>query len=306
MANATAIAKFRELMSSPRFIMALGVWDPYTARVAESLGVECVHIGGYQLAAGHVVPEPLLSLTEVARTCRYVTAAVRIPVVVDAGAGFGEPLHVMRTVRELERAGAVAIHIEDQIYPKRVHYHKGIEHIISKEEMVQKIQAAVKARSDPGFVIIARTDAMATSGFAEGVKRANLFLEAGADMVMLFPNSVEEARQAPRKIKGLICTVNGEGNRLGRPVFSTKEYEDMGYKLATYPTALLCPVTQEMKRVINHLKSHGTSGLPQDQMIVWRKECEDLIGLDEYYKIESDTVERPPTNEGKHVIDTSR
>ncbi|MDH3379926.1 MAG: isocitrate lyase/PEP mutase family protein [Gammaproteobacteria bacterium] len=299
MDNISAIDKFQELISNPQFIVALGVWDPYTARVAEALGVECVHIGGYQLGIGHVVPEPLLSLTEIARTCRYVTAAVRIPVIVDAGAGFGEPLHVMRTVKEFEAAGAVAIHIEDQIYPKRVHYHKGIEHIISEEEMVQKIKAAVRARRNPNFVIIARTDAMATGGFAEGVKRANLFLEAGADMVMVFPNSIQEARQAPREIKGRICTVNGEGNRLGRPVFSKTEYEEMGYKLATYPTALLCPVTQEMKRVINHLNLHGTSGLPQDQMITWRKECEDLIGLEEYYKVESDTVEHPPTNNRK-------
>src|SRR3990172_7496549 len=218
MENISAIAKFRDLLSCPRFIAALGVWDPFTARVAESLGVECVHIGGYQLAVSHVVPEPLLSLTEIARTCRYVTTAVRIPVVVDAGAGFGEPLHVMRTVKEIERSGVAGIQLEDQIYPKRVHYHKGIEHVISEEEMVHKIKAAVTARSNPDFVIIARTDAMATSGFAEGVKRANLFLEAGADMAMIFPNSIEEARRAPREIKGLVCTVNGEGNRLGRPV----------------------------------------------------------------------------------------
>ncbi len=284
--------KFRELMSGPRFILALGVWDAYTARVAEALGIQCVHIGGYQLGAHYVTSEPLLTLTELATTTRYVTGAVRIPVVVDAGAGFGEPLHVMRTVRELERAGAVSIHIEDQIYPKRVHYHKGIEHVVSREEMVAKIKAAVAARTDPDFVIMGRTDAMKTDGFAEGVERANRYLEAGAEMVMIFPNTLEEARQAPREIKGLLAYTNSEGNRFGRPLFSAQEFEDMGYKLATYPTALLCPVTQEMKRVITNLTTRGESGLPQDQMIVWRKEVEDLIGLEEYYKIESDTVER--------------
>ncbi len=284
--------KFRELMSGPRFILALGVWDAYTARVAEALGIQCVHIGGYQLGAHYVTSEPLLTLTELATTTRYVTGAVRIPVVVDAGAGFGEPLHVMRTVRELERAGAVSIHIEDQIYPKRVHYHKGIEHVVSREEMVAKIKAAVAARTDPNFVIMGRTDAMKTDGFAEGVERANRYLEAGAEMVMIFPNTLEEARQAPREIKGLLAYTNSEGNRFGRPLFSAQEFEDMGYKLATYPTALLCPVTQEMKRVITNLTTRGESGLPQDQMIVWRKEVEDLIGLEEYYKIESDTVER--------------
>jgi methylisocitrate lyase len=290
--NSPALAKFRELLAGPRFIMALGVWDPLTARVAEALGVECVHIGGYQLGVGTVISEPLMTLTELAHTCRYVTAAVRIPVFVDAGTGFGEPLHVMRTVKELERTGIAGLHIEDQIYPKRAHYHKGVEHVVSRAEMIDRIKAAVAARTDPGFVIMGRTDAMATDGFSEGVERANRFLEAGADMVMIFPNSPAEARQAPREIKGPVSYVNSEGNRLKRPVFSVKEFEDMGYKMATYPTQLLCPVVQEMKRVITTLKTRGTSGLPQDKMIVWRKECEDLIGLDEYYRIEGETVER--------------
>ena len=292
MATTPARLKFRELMRGPRFILALGVWDPYTARVAEALGIQCVHIGGYQLGAHYVTSEPLLTLTELATTTRYVTSAVKIPVVVDAGAGFGEPLHVMRTVKELERAGAVCIHIEDQIYPKRVHYHKGIEHVVTREDMVAKIKAAVAARTDPNFVIMARTDAMKTSGFAEGGERANLYLEAGAEMVMIFPNTVEEVRQARREIKGLLAYTNSEGNRFGRPLFSAQEFEDMGYKLSTYPTALLCPVTQELKRVITNLTTKGESGLPQDKMILWRKEVEDLIGLEEYYKIESDTVER--------------
>ncbi len=285
-------ARFRQRLAKPGYMMAMGVWDPLSARVCESMGLECVHIGGYQAGVASVISEPLMTLTELATTTRYVTSAVRIPVVVDAGAGFGEPLHVMRTVKELERAGAVCIHIEDQIYPKRVHYHKGIEHVVSQEEMVAKIKAAVAARTDPNSVIMARTDAMKTSGFAEGVERANLYLEAGAEMVMIFPNTVEEVRQARREIKGLLAYTNSEGNRFGRPLFTAQEFEDMGYKLSTYPTALLCPVTQELKRIITNLTTKGESGLPQDKMIVWRKEVEDLIGLEEYYKIESDTVER--------------
>jgi len=286
------LIQFRELMKRPRFIPALGIWDPYTARVAEALGMECVHIGGYQLGAHYVTSEPLLTLTELATTTRYITAAVRIPVIVDAGAGFGEPLHVMRCVKEIERAGAAGLHIEDQIYPKRVHYHKGIEHVIPRDEMVAKIKAALAARTDPDFLIMARTDAMHTDGFAEGVARANLYLEAGADMVMIFPDTEKEARQAPREIKGPLAYTNSEGNRLRRPLFTVQEFEEIGYKLSTYPTALLCPVTQEMKRVITNLLTKGETGLDREQMIVWRKEVEDLIGLEEYYKIESATVER--------------
>jgi methylisocitrate lyase len=291
-AKASPLRKMRDLLAGPHFIPALGIWDPYTARVAESLGIECVHIGGYQLGAHYVTSEPLLTLTELAWTTKYVTSAVKIPVIVDAGAGFGEPLHVMRCVRELELAGAAGLHIEDQIYPKRAHYHKGIEHVVPRNEMVAKIKAALAARSNPDFLIMARTDAMHTDGFAEGVERANLYLEAGAEMVMIFPDKEQEARQAPREIKGPLAYTNSEGNRLRRPLFTWQEFEELGYKLSTYPTALLCPVTQELKRVITNFLTKGESGLDREKMIVWRKEVEDLIGLEEYYKIESDTVER--------------
>ena len=292
MTNESPLVKFRELMARPKFIPALGIWDPYTARVAEALGIECVHIGGYQLGTHYVTSEPLLTLTELAWTTKYVTSAVKIPVVVDAGAGYGEPLHVMRCVRELEKAGASALHIEDQIYPKRVHYHKGVEHVIPRDEMVAKIKAALAARSDPNFFIMARTDSMRTNGFGEGVERANLYLEAGAEMVMIFPNTHEEARQAPKEIKGLLAYTNSEGNKLRRPLFSVQEFQDIGYKLSTYPTALLCPVTQTLKRVITNLVTKGVSGNDPEEMIPWRKEVEDLIGLEEYYRIESETVER--------------
>ena len=292
MANASTLLKFRELLARGRFIPALGIWDPYTARVAESLGIECVHLGGYQLGAHYVTSEPLLTLTELATTARYITSAVKIPLIVDAGAGYGEPLHVMRAVREIEKAGAAGLHIEDQIYPKRAHYHKGVEHVVPRAEMVEKIKAALAARTDPNFLIMARTDAMRTDGYAEGIERANLFLEAGAEMVMIFPNTPEEARRAPREVKGSLAYTNSEGNRLRRPLFSVQEFQDLGYKLSTYPTALLCPVTQTIKSVVTNLLTKGVSGQDPEQMIVWRKEVEDLIGLEEYYRIESATVER--------------
>lgn len=292
MQHVSPLIKFRELIARPKFIPALGIWDPYTARVAEALGMECVHIGGYQLGTHYVTSEPLLTLTELATTTRYVTSAVKIPVVVDAGAGYGEPLHVMRCVRELEKAGAAAMHIEDQIYPKRVHYHKGVEHVIPRDEMVAKIKAALAARTDPNFFIMGRTDAMRTDGFAEGVERANLYLEAGAEMVMIFPSTREEAIQAVKEINGPLAYTNSEGNKLRRPLFSVQEFQDIGYKLSTYPTALLCPVTQTLKRVITSLRTTGVSGNDPEEMIGWRKEVEDLIGLEEYYRIEAETVER--------------
>lgn len=194
----------------------------------------------------------------------------------------------MRCVRELEKAGAAGLHIEDQIYPKRVPYHKGVEHVIPRDEMVAKIKPALAARSDPDFFIMARTDAMRT----EGIERANLYLEAGAEMVMVFPATREEAIQAPKEVNGLLAYTNSEGNKLRRPLFSVQEFQDIGYKLSTYPTALLCPVTQALKRVITSLVDKGVSGNDPEEMIPWRKEVEDLIGLEEYDRVEAATVEK--------------
>ncbi|MPZ23086.1 MAG: hypothetical protein GEU28_05980 [Dehalococcoidia bacterium] len=286
-----AARKLRERLGSDGIIVSPIVWDGLGARVAESLGFECLGLGGYALGAHLVTSEPLLTLSELAAATRYITTATKLPLVVDAGAGYGEPLHVMRTVRELERAGAAAVHIEDQIFPKRVHYHQGIEHVVPRNEILQKIRAAVAARQNADFVIMGRTDAMRTDGFAEGVERANLFLEAGADMVMIFPNDVDEARMAPRAIGGPICYVNSEGNRLGRPVLAVSELEDFGYKMVSYSTTLVCAAVAEMTRVLRRLKTDGVSGLPAEAMLPLRKEVESLVGLDELYRIEAETSE---------------
>src|SRR5713101_2190078 len=204
---------FREMLQAPGIIHAPIAYDPLTARIAEQVGFRALDLGGYALGASSCVSEPLLSLEEVLTATRRITAAVAIPLMVDGGAGYGDPVHVIRTVRELERAGAAAVHIEDQVFPKRIHYHKGVEHVIPADEMCQKIRAAVRARRDPDFVIAARTDAMISDSFAEGVRRANMYVEAGADMVMLFPNTIEEARRAPVEARSPLIFVNSEGNR---------------------------------------------------------------------------------------------
>jgi 2-methylisocitrate lyase-like PEP mutase family enzyme len=118
---------------------------------------------------------------------------LHIPLIIDGDAGFGEPFHMLRAIQEFEWGGVASTHIEDRYFPKRARYYKGVEHIISIEEMVVKIRAAVRARQGKDFLIIARTDAMRTDGFDEGVKHGHVYAEAGADMVMCFPNSVEES-----------------------------------------------------------------------------------------------------------------
>lgn len=284
-------AVFREMLGSAGIIHAPIAYDPLTAKIAERVGFKALDIGGYALGASSCVPEPVLSLEEIASATRRITAAVSIPVMVDAGAGYGDAVHVIRTVQLLEQAGAAALHIEDQVFPKRVHYHKGQEHVIRAEEMCEKIRYATNSRRDRDFVIAARTDAMRTDGFAEGVRRANLYTEAGADMIMIFPNTVEEARQAPREIHAPLIYVNSEGNRLNRPIFGIRELEDMGYKMANDAISAIAVVFKSVKELFVRLRETGQTGMEQEVFRKVRKDIEDTIGLEKYYRIEEKTVE---------------
>ena len=287
---------FREMLASPGIIHAPIAYDPITAKIAQRVGFRCLDLGGYALGASSCVPEPLISLEELLIATRRITAAVDIPLMVDGGAGFGDPTYVIRTITELERAGAASVHIEDQVYPKRVHYHKGIEHVVSAEEMCEKIRYAAKARRDPDFVIAARTDAMRTHDYSEGIRRANLYAEAGADMVMIFPNTKEEALRAPREVKAPLIYVNSEGNRLARPILSIQELQGAGYKMVNDAISAISVVYAAVFELFSRMKQTGRADLDPATTIKIRKDIEDTIGLDEYYRIEAETVEARSQN----------
>ncbi len=288
---------FREMLAAPGIIHAPIAYDPLTAKIAQRVGFRCLDLGGYALGASSCIPEPLISLEELLIATRRITAAVDIPLMVDGGAGFGDPAYVVRTINELERAGAASVHIEDQVYPKRIHYHKGIEHVISAEEMCEKIRYATKARRDPDFVIAARTDAMRTHDYAEGIRRANLYVEAGADMVMIFPNTKEEALRAPSEVKAPLIYVNSDGNRLGRPIFGVQELQGAGYKMVNDAISAISVVYSAVYELFTRTKQTGRAGLDTANAIKVRKDIEDTIGLDEYYCIEQETVEARPVPE---------
>ncbi|MPZ61683.1 MAG: hypothetical protein GEU93_10385 [Propionibacteriales bacterium] len=287
------VGALRERMARPGTIPCPIVYSPLTGRLARDAGFEMVGVGGYALGANLMTPEPLLTLTECVENARRIVIATNLPVVVDAGAGFGSPVHVQRTVREFEHAGVAGIHLEDQIYPKRVHYHKGIEHIVSTEEMVEKLQAAVEARSNPDFLIVARTDAMATDGYDEAIRRAAHYVEAGADAILVWPNSLEEARRAPTDIAAPTVYGVSEGNRLGRPRPSVAELESMGYKIVRNPHLATLSQYRAVQAALRQWKESGEPSDEPEEMIRIRKELEDVIGLEAYYALERRTVERP-------------
>ena len=267
----------------------INVYDPLTARLAQQAGFQIIALGGYQQGAALCVPEPTLTMTEVIEGARLITKAVTIPLKVDCGAGFGEAVHVTRTIREAEAAGIACLHIEDQHYPKRAHYHRFEEQVIPIEEMVVKVKAAVAARTGD-LVIVGRTDSIHTHGVQEAIRRGSLYAEAGCDMVEVFPNTVEEARIIAREVKAPMVYVNSPGSRKGRPIFSWPELEDMGYRMAIDSATVILTAVAAVREAMATYISTGRPPAAIAANAELRRDIETLIGLNEYYDIEEKTL----------------
>src|SRR5262249_19048453 len=193
----------RQLLSLPGIITSLGAHDVYTARLIEAAGLETVFLGGFGASASLLgLPDVgFLTLTEMADAVRRMASRVHIPVVADGDTGHGDLHNVLRTVREFEQAGAAGILLEDQVTPKRCGHFQG-KQVIPPAEMVLKLRAALDARRDPDFVLVARTDARAVEGIDGAIERANRYAEAGADVCFIeAPESRQELERIPREIR---------------------------------------------------------------------------------------------------------
>ncbi|MBX6373980.1 MAG: isocitrate lyase/PEP mutase family protein [Acetobacteraceae bacterium] len=287
----------RALLKAGTFLHMPSVYDPLGARLVAQAGFEAGYCGGYVSGASRCITEPLLTMTEQVAIAAEVAAAVPIPFVADAGAGFGDPLHTMRTVREFIRAGIAGIHIEDQLFPKRAHYHKYQVHAAPIEEFALKIRYACRERdrSDPDFVIIARTDTCRELGLEEATRRINRAAEEGADMGLLFPRNREEAERAPRECRLPLVYVMSRGNRDGRPILTIPELKAMGWAACIDAQVMLLTAFEANRRALAELRATGAfTGMGEEDCRRARKAIEDLIGLDEYYAIEEETVEGRP------------
>lgn len=293
----TKTSVLRDLLSAKTFLHMPAVYDPMGARLVAAAGFESAYVGGYVSGASRAVSEPLLTMTEQVAIAREAAAAVPIPFVADAGAGFGDPLHTMRTVREFIRAGVAGIHIEDQLFPKRAHYHKYQVHAAPMKEFALKIRYACRERdrTDPDFVVIARTDTCREHGLEEAVPRINRAAEEGADLGLLFPRNREEAERAPRECRLPLVYVMSRGNRDGRPIFTIGELREMGYAACIDAQVMLLTAFEANRRMLKELRATGTfAGMDEAAFRVERKAVEDLIGLEEMYEIEAETVEGQP------------
>lgn len=249
----TSAKKLRNLLAADGMTVAPGAFDGITATLINQAGFSAVYMTGAGTSATLGFPDfGLLTMTEMVQNASRIASTVDIPLIADADTGYGNELNVVRMIREYERAGVAAIHMEDQEFPKKCG-HLDNKKIIPAEEFVAKIRAAADARTDPDFLIIARTDARAVVDLDEAVRRANLALEAGADMAFVeAPRTLEEVAAVPKMVNGP-CLLNVV--RRGKtPDIELGDAEAMGYKLAILPTLLFRSVIGLCEQLLSELK----------------------------------------------------
>jgi 2,3-dimethylmalate lyase len=272
-------ARLRALLESGQTIVAPGAFDPLAARLVEEAGFPAVYMTGFGTSAA-LIGRPdvgLLTMTEMAASAGRIADCVDIPVIADADTGYGNPLNVIRTVGAYEAAGVAGIHIEDQVAPKKCGHMEG-KLVIGAEEMAAKVRAAVEARAQPEFVIIARTDARAVEGLERALARARMYREAGADVLFIEALVSEaEVEEAARAFPGVPLLFNwAEGGKT--PPVSLARLTELGYRIVIFPISTLLAAAAAMRAILREIAGSGTpaaalAGLPTFGEFV------DFIGL---------------------------
>ena len=271
-----ATTKFRQMLNSDGLIVAPFVVNGLHARIAESVGFDAVYMTGAGTAAERGFPDVgLLTMTEMVTNAKYIANAVDIPVICDADTGYGNALNVQRTVREYESAGVAGIHIEDQVFPKKCGFFEG-KQVVPLEEHVQKIKAALDARSDPDFVIIARCDAYAVTGWEDTVRRCLAYRDAGADMVFVDGiKTLDDLHAYAADLPDLPRLYNGD-------LTTTQEVDSLGYKLMICGSTIWL-VYKQVRDAFEELKQEGRV---DPNRFGTRWDVAGLLGLDQIYELE--------------------
>lgn len=262
-----------------------GVWDAITARIAESAGAHGLYLTGAGVTNSRLgAPDvALLTLLEMADQARNVCDAVSIPVIADADTGYGGTWNALRTVREFERAGLAGLHIEDQVIPKKCGHLDGKE-LVHLEEMEAKIRAAVTARSDPSFVVIARTDARGVAGMDEAIRRANAYVRAGADVI--FPEGLESREEFAEFRSRVDAPLLANMTEFGKtPLITVDEFRSLGYNLVIFPMTAFRVMMKAVEDAVRVLLSEGTQQ-PLLERMRTRQELYDLIEYQKYEELD--------------------
>jgi len=272
-------ARLRALLDSGQTIVAPGAFDPLAARLVEEAGFPAVYMTGFGTSAA-LIGRPdvgLLTMTEMVDNAGRIAACVDIPVIADADTGYGNPLNVIRTVGAYEAAGVAGIHIEDQVAPKKCGHMEG-KQVIAAEEMAAKVRAAAEARTQPEFVIIARTDARAAEGLDRALERGRMYRDAGADALFIEAVvSEQEAEEAARAFPGVPLLFNwAEGGKT--PPVSLSRLTELGYRIVIFPLSTLLAATAAMRRILAEIAAAGTPAAALQDLPAFG-EFTDFIGL---------------------------
>ena len=280
----TKIAKMRAQLNSGKIIVSPGVFDGYSARLIEQMGFTACAVSGAGLSNSRLsLPDiGILSLTENAAACAVLARSVDIPMMADADTGYGNPVTVYHTVQFFENAGIVGINIEDQVSPKRCGHMKGKE-LVDPREAAKKIEAAAKAKRDPGFIINARTDAIAIEGMQGAIKRARMYLSAGADMV--YPDAIaseDQIREFVDAVKAPVSINMGFGvrSRPTTPLLSVPRLQEIGVARVTFARMLPAAAIMGMTQALALLRDSMQTGVVHDRpdLLVGMKEITELMG----------------------------
>jgi len=284
--------RLRSFLSTPdKMVIAPGAYDGISARLIAEAGFEAVYMTGAGTSASRLGQPDLglTTLTEMVANAAAIVECTELPVIADADTGYGNPLNVIRTVREYERSGVAGIHIEDQSYPKRCGHMEG-KQVLKPDEFVQKIKAAVDARRNQEFVIIARTDARSVHGFEEAVRRGNLYAEAGADVIFIeSPQTLEEVGSIPQLIKAP-CLINMAGPASKTPALPNEDLKRMGYRIAIHPGVAMEAALTSIRLALKRLKDEGISWDPKN--LVGPQKLFEAMGLGSWRAREKKYISR--------------
>ncbi|HKN87105.1 MAG TPA: methylisocitrate lyase [Nitrospiraceae bacterium] len=276
--------RLRELLAANTVVLP-GAFNALSAMQIERAGFEAIYVSGAALSAARGLPDiGILSMTEVVSDAATIANAVALPALADADTGFGPPLMVMRVVREFERAGVSGIQLEDQEMPKKCGHLPG-KRLVSRHGMVRKVKAAVQARLDPDFFIIARTDARTVEGLEASVERAKAYVDAGADAI--FPEALESAEEFQAFAEqfgkaGMKVPLVANMTEFGKtPYLPVKEFEELGYRLMLFPVTALRMASKAVEIMLTELKSTGTQHGFLSRMQT-REQLYDLLRYDGY------------------------
>ena len=275
----------KRLLGRDELLIAPGCFDGLSARLVEEAGFEAAYLSGGAVARSLGIPDiGLVTMSETIERAAQVVSAVKLPIIADADTGYGNAVNLVRTVREFERIGVAAIHIEDQITPKRCGHLDGKE-VISLGEMEKKLEAALAARTDSEFCIIARTDARGVHGFDDAIARARSFAKLGVDAIFVeAPQSEQELAEIPLRIPDVPLLVNVfKGGKT--PMLPIKRLQQMGYRIAIYPSETQRAAIHAMRMALATLKRDGTTE-SIDEALTTFKERDRVVGLDDWQKIE--------------------